>query len=165
MLVGNEQVSETAGHKCSIHTTSVSNSALLRLWEHTEGLRLSSWRHPQSLELQAVGFYLAQCSEKLLVAPETGWFPDTAASGSTFSRGQRSWPLVQRASTTPSRHTSWDSNSAAFLMSCLREGAATFDNILATACLPLEFSLQFSVYWVPFAVTFPSPPSLTASHA
>lgn len=131
----------------------------------TEGLRLNSWRHPQFLELQAVGPYLAQCSKKLLVAPETGWFPDTAASVSTFSRGQRCWPLVQRASATPSRHTSWDSDSTAFLMSCLGEGAATFHNILATACLPLEFCLQFSVYWVPFAVTFPSLPSLTASHA
>lgn len=49
----------------------------------------------------ATGPYLAQCSEKLLVAPETSWFRDTAASVSTFSRGQRSWPLVQRASTTP----------------------------------------------------------------
>lgn len=33
MLVGNEQVSGTAGHKRSMHITSVSNSALLHPWE------------------------------------------------------------------------------------------------------------------------------------
>lgn len=54
MLESNEQVSEKPGHRHTLHTTSVSSSALLHLWEHTEGLLLSFCRHPQFLELQVL---------------------------------------------------------------------------------------------------------------
>lgn len=41
-----DQVDETQGHRHTLHITSVRDFALLYLWEHIEGLLLSSWRHP-----------------------------------------------------------------------------------------------------------------------
>lgn len=53
VIIG-DQVSETLGHRHTLYTSYKSGSALLHFWEPIGRLLLSSWRHPQFLELQGV---------------------------------------------------------------------------------------------------------------
>jgi hypothetical protein len=72
-----DHVSETQGHRHTLHTTSVRGSALLHLWEHIKRLLLSSWRHPQFLEPQ--GVILIWLSVRIdFLWPGTSWLQDTA---------------------------------------------------------------------------------------
>lgn len=68
---------------------------------------------------------------------------------------------------TQQPQTASDSLSKTFLMSCLGGwgGGGVFSTIFRPLLVFLEFCVHFLISQTLFAVTFPSPPSLTVSHA